>query len=464
MISKNFLKESILILIIFFVSILFFVLRDDLNIHRPTFIYEAFLVIPITFLFGKHIGTIFLLFVLTFDSINHVGLTYFHSLIDVYTNLYFFVSHSYFLYYVFYQIILISLCFLFFKLVNGVRLKRLKILSIFFLSFVAIIFTADNYLSKKSWFQNVLESNDIFITDLKNIGNFLTIPMLREALEINSLNKKIGLIGLDDSKTFFYPNLKIEQADFHEKKKNVVLIIVESFGYINDVEILDFVLEPFQNERLKEKFHVSIKELEANDGSTVTAEFRELCGVYKSNFRHLEEDLRCAPTFFNDLGYKTISAHPYKGGYFNRRIWWKSIGFEEIIFMNTIDDQKNDECVGSYYSYCDNQFFKKILSNANDRKKPYFLYYLSVEGHLPTKTPSKKEIEECLSVIKANDALCGNLSVNKSFLEAIVNSIIELNIKDTDFYIVGDHIPSSLFIKDLIMESNDVPAISLKSK
>ena len=95
----------------------------------------------------------------------------------------------------------------------------------------------------------------------------------------------------------------------------------------------------------------------------------------------------------------------------------------------------------------------------------FFLYYLSIEGHLPTKFPNEEDLNKCISEIKRDKSYCGNLLVNKSFIQTIVESAAELGILDIDFYIVGDHSPKSLTDQNSdIHKGNEVLAISLIKK
>lgn len=462
---KTYLREIFVLLIIFSLSILVFISDDLLNIPKPLFVYESFLVISVAYFFGAFIGSIFLLFVLSFDLINHIGLIYFHNLIDIYTNLPFFVSHIYFSYYILFQLLLCFLSYMFFFLVKKIETRRLKNLNFFFCGLLVVTLSIDSYFSQNKSFQDFLKNNNILVTELKNLSNSLIYSIYVDTKEYQRVWESGDHRILDKEKSFFYSNISEYTDKVSSKKKNVVLVIVESMGYANDRSIQDFLLEPLTNTKLKEDYYIYSDFLDALQGSTVTSEFRELCGVYKNDFRNIRKKSACAPEIFNTIGYNTIAAHPFKGGYFNRRSWWPAIGFKETYFMNSIDNKEFKKCVGAYRSFCDDQFFKKILETVIETNDLFFLYYLSIEGHLPTKFPNEEDLNKCISEIKRDKSYCGNLLVNKSFIQTIVESATELGILDIDFYIVGDHSPKSLTDQNSdIHKGNEVLAISLIKK
>ena len=467
-VNKKSLIEISIFAIIFVVSILYILLIEFLNIPRPYFLYENFMVIPITYIFGATIGAVFLFFIISLDVINYIGSIYFHNSVDIYKNLQFFFSHSYVWFYYFFQIIVIFLCYFFYRLVRKIKKHRLRNISLFLLSILLITFSVDHFLLKQERFKNLMQTNDITVTGIKNISSSLIFNIYSDVQEYIGANSNLPYIKLPDSKIFFYPTLESYKSEVSKVKKNVVLVILESFGYVNDPDVKEYLLESLNDVKLNKKFHINSFKLEAEKGSTVTAEFRELCGVKYNNYNKIHKDLLCAPKIFEGLGYTTLAAHPYIGGYFNRKVWWKEIGFEETYFMNSINNKDLKKCYGTYKSYCDNEYFSRMLKKAISIKKPFFLYYLSVEGHLPTKIVSEDDYLDCISKVKRNRLFCGNLLINKSLIETIMQEIIDLELEDTDFYLIGDHVPVSLLSQNsYINKANNLQAlqaISLISK
>jgi len=133
--------------------------------------------------------------------------------------------------------------------------------------------------------------------------------------------------------------------------------------------------------------------------------------------------------------------------------------------MTGINKDSLPKCSGAYKSLCDDIFFKHVFNNVSEQRSPFFLYYLSIEGHLPTKIHSEKDYLECFNQMKTNRAICGNLISNKKFLKSVFSTLEESNITNTNVYIVGDHVPKSFLLKSKnIYRDNQVQVITLKSK
>jgi len=363
------------------------------------------------------------------------------------------------------QTVIIFLCICFYRLVTNIEQKQLRNFSLFFISIFLITLSVDNFLSKQEGVKSFLERNGFLVTEIKNISNSLIFSIYKDTKEYIGENENLSNLTLTESKSFFHPNLNHYENEELKRRKSVVLVIVESLGYANDPVVQEFLLEPLNDTKLNNKFHVSVSKLEALKGSTITSEFRELCGIYYSNYGKIHEGLTCAPKIFHELGYATFAAHPYIGGFFNRRTWWKEIGFKNTFFMNNINNKEFKKCYGAYKSFCDNQFFSKTLKEISYVEEPFFLYYLSIEGHLPTKLANEEDYLYCTSKLKRNRLFCGNLLVNKSLIQTIVQTIIDLELEDIDFYLVGDHVPKTILSQNSnIHEANNVQTISLISK
>ena len=454
--------------ILFIVSILYILLIEFLNIPRPYFLYENFIVIPIAYLFGATIGAVFLFIIISIDLINYVGLAYFHNSVDIYKNFKFFFSHSYFWFYCIFQIIVIFLCYFFYRLIKKIKKHQLRNISLFLLSILLLVFSFDHFLSKQERFKNLMQANDIALKSIKNISNSLVFTIYADVKEYIIAYENLSYTKTLETETFFYPTLDSYKSEKSKLKKNVVLVILESFGYINDPDAKEYLLESLNDVKLNKKFHINSSKLETEKGSTITAEFRELCGVKYNNYYKIHKDLICAPKIFNELDYATIAAHPHISSYFNRKVLWKEIGFKETYFMDFINNKYLKKCYGTFNSYCDNEYFPKMLKKAISTEKPFFLYYLSIEGHLPVKKLSEDDYLDCIAKVKRDRLFCGNLIINKSLIETIVQQIIDLEIEDTDFYLIGDHVPTSFLSQSSsINQTNNLQAlqaISLISK
>ena len=455
----------LVLIIVFSFTILSVITQSYLNIPRSYFIYESFLIIPIAYWIGPIMGAISLFIFLNLDLINHVGLLYFHNFFDILTNLRFFRTHAYFNYYLIFQFFLICLSASFYILIRDVAEQKLKFLSFVCLALSLMTLSVDRYLIKYQGFEEMLAKNNITSTSLKNFSNSLLYSFYIDYQELSSIKVLQTLNKYEKAENIFYDDILLKNEYEDDNESNIILIIVESLGFSLDEKVHSFLVNDLKNDNLNDKYDIKFKNLDAATGSTVTAEFRELCGVKFNDYSSDIVGLNCVPSILKSKGYEVYAAHPYLNGYFNRREWWRKIGFSNTFFMTGINKDSLPKCSGAYKSLCDDIFFKHVFNNVSEQRSPFFLYYLSIEGHLPTKIHSEKDYLECFNQMKTNRAICGNLISNKKFLKSVFSTLEESNITNTNVYIVGDHVPKSFLLKSKnIYRDNQVQVITLKSK
>ncbi len=455
----------LVILIVFSFTILNLISLNHLNIPRSFFIYEIFLIIPIVYWIGPIIGAISLFIFLSLDLINHIGLLYFHNFFDVLTNFKFFSSHTYFNYYLIFQFFLICISALFYVLICGIAEQKLKFLSIVSLFISLSILSLDRYFIKYQVFEEMLANNNISSTSLKNLSNSLLYSFYRDYEELSSQKRLQSLNEYEKARNIFHDDVLLKNEIKDHDHTNIILIIVESLGFSEDKKVHSFLIDDLKNDDLNEKYYIQYDNLDAAPGSTVTAEFRELCGVKFNDYSSEMIDMNCVPGKLKSMGYEVYAAHPYLNGYFNRREWWRKIGFSNTFFMTGIKNDSLPKCSGAYHSLCDDSFFHYVFNSISQPDSPFFLYYLSIEGHLPTRIHSDKEYLKCINQTKTNRIICGNLISNKKFLKSVFSTLKESSITNTKIYIVGDHVPKSLLLNNKnIYRDNQVQVITLRSR
>tara|TARA_Y200000002_G_C22677621_1_gene662763 strand:+ start:1118 stop:2095 length:978 start_codon:yes stop_codon:yes gene_type:complete len=323
----------------------------------------------------------------------------------------------------------------------------------------------DRYFINHQGFEEMLAKNNISSTSLKNFSNSLFYSFYRDYKELSSTMVLQSSNEYEKAKNIFYDDILLKNEHEDDNQGNIILIIVESLGFSLDKKVHSFLVDDLKNDNLNDIYDVKFKNLDAASGSTVTAEFRELCGVKFNDYSSDIIDLNCIPRKLKSKGYEVYAAHPYLNGYFNRREWWRKIGFSNTFFMTGIKKDSLPTCSGAYKSLCDDMFFKHVFNNVSERSSPFFLYYLTIEGHLPTKIHSEKDYLKCINQTKTNRTICGNLISNKKFLKSVFSTLEESKITNTKVYIVGDHVPKSFLLKSKnIYRDNQVQVITLKSK
>ncbi|MDB3914273.1 hypothetical protein N9364_00280 [Alphaproteobacteria bacterium] len=450
---------------IFFLSLTTIFLNSFLYLPRPLLIYENLIILSLVAFLKPLIVTILLFLILLIDCTYHIGKIYYDNFFDVLLEFKYIIYNNaieQIAYLVLFLLFITLIFFLFSKKLDHKDFKKFSILSSLFLFMLVLL---DKLEEKKYLIGPVDEIfNNVPQFD-REFANSILWGIYDDFQAFKDIKKNnISLEKKPDIDNFFYKKIPSYFEKTKENKKNVVLIIVESFGYYKDKKIQKFIFQPFKNSKLKENYVVNIGRLKLDEGSTVTAEFRELCGKKNSDYR-IKIDFLCAPFIFGEHGYKTYGVHPNTGGFFNRNKWWPKLGFKETIFMPMIKKNNMAICNNSFRALCENELLTSSLERALNSKQPFFYYFLSIEGHLPTRSFKEIDYNKCRVEFNVKRLLCGNIIANKKLLSHLIDKILTLGFKETDFYLVGDHTPNSPYIrnKELFL-GRDVFSITIKSR
>lgn len=269
-------------------------------------------------------------------------------------------------------------------------------------------------------------------------------------------------------KTLSYRNLDkydkheiIDNIDKNGNKKNIHLIVLESFLDPSLLKGVDFTKDP------KHKKFVSLFGDNAGfsispvfGGFTAQAEFELLCGV--PAFHELSSvefnvftgsKIYCMPRILEKVGYKTIASNSYKPNLYNTIPAYKSIGFSKIYFPKeyamgkktylSIEDITDEKFMFDGILFKQNiEFVSNLIKE--DPKQPILNYVLGQYGHFPHEINENKRPSVIETITEHPDEQLSRF-VNQYYYrtEAIaefVNKLIEVD-PGAIIIIVSDHLP-----------------------
>lgn len=233
---------------------------------------------------------------------------------------------------------------------------------------------------------------------------------------------------------------------------NLVVILVESYGLNNDPQVVEVLEAPYRSQAVLERYDVRTGATKFH-GATVSAEFRELCGLEMGiGSIGLARDVsqQCLPTLLKRLGYETEAIHGFTGYMFDRRTWYGEVGFEKQLFLEELEELPGmHKCVGAFTGICDRDVTKLIGDQLTSESKanPQFIYWVTLDSHLPTQlSKDGPTVFGCVSQDPANAdlAMCNFLGILCRLNLAIAELAMKPNLPPTEFLIVGDHAPPFL--------------------
>ena len=231
-----------------------------------------------------------------------------------------------------------------------------------------------------------------------------------------------------------------------EPKRNLILIMVESLGTpVGNAEMKRMLFARYNTPAIADRFEVKTGNT-TYFNSTTAGEMRELCGRWGDYDEVMEEaDTSCLPARLAQAGYETRAYHSFTGAFFDRATWYPNIGFQKQQFAEELLARGTRECGGVFPGACDRDVPSLIAQDLKAADKPQFLYWLTVNSHLPVPPGMNLEVDNCEthSAILAADfpMICRQFALWNQMDDAIIREITAADFPETDILIVGDHMP-----------------------
>lgn len=228
--------------------------------------------------------------------------------------------------------------------------------------------------------------------------------------------------------------------------RNLVIIMVESLGVPTDNEEMGRLLfARFQDKDVARRFEVS-SGTTTYFGSTTAGEIRELCGRW-GEYHALtsERDDTCLPARLAQAGAPTTAYHSFEGTFFDRHLWYPNIGFEKTAFRDDLVERGASKCGGVFPGACDRDIPRQIADQLKSTNEPQFIYWLTVNAHLPVPLEGNLETENCKRVSRklADEypMICRQFAIWDTVDNALAGELLQDDFPPTDILIVGDHMP-----------------------
>jgi len=276
--------------------------------------------------------------------------------------------------------------------------------------------------------------------------NFIIYEEAKRNLAMKSLSEKQIIISKFSDKLLSKIN-----------KKNIHLIVLESFYDPNKFEKLTFSENPMHNDFLDIYEKQNISNSPVYGGGTAQVEFELLTGAPALHkYSNIEFNLftgnvidNSLPERLNNLGYTTIATNSLTPDVFNAQKAYESLGFQKQYYISGetyLKKRKNDRFIFDGDLFNQNiqfleEFFKK------DSTKVIFNYVLGMYGHSPNTIDTKRHPEK-IDVFfnkKKLDNEKFKRSINQIYyrtrsLSTYINRLNKLD-PNSLIVIIGDHLP-----------------------
>jgi hypothetical protein len=230
-------------------------------------------------------------------------------------------------------------------------------------------------------------------------------------------------------------------------KRHLVLIVVEAMGLPKDnPEMSKLLFAPLvDNPAVQARYDFKRGSVPYYN-STTAGEIRELCGRWGDYYNLVDhKDDGCLPKTLANKGYATLAMHSFTGSFFKREDWYPNIGFQKREFGKDMQKAGAEQCGGVFPGACDRQIPKQIAAKLKAADKPTFLYWLTLNSHLPVPSGLNLNVDNCERVsalLKAEfPQICRQFAIYHDIETALASEITAGDFPDADILLVGDHMP-----------------------
>jgi len=230
-------------------------------------------------------------------------------------------------------------------------------------------------------------------------------------------------------------------------KRHIIVMVVESLGLPRgNAEMQRLLFAEYKNNpAVRARYDLS-QGFNPYYVSTTAGEVRELCGRWGDYYDLVDrKDENCMPARLAKKGYATHAMHSFIGSFFEREKWYPNIGFQTTDFGRLLIERGARNCGGVFAGACDRDVPKQMTEILKKAKKPTFLYFLTVNTHLPVPAGMNLNNEDCGRISpkleKAFPQICRQFVMWHDLNNAMVAQITAKDFPDADILIVGDHMP-----------------------
>lgn len=228
-------------------------------------------------------------------------------------------------------------------------------------------------------------------------------------------------------------------------ERHVLMVMVEAMGQPSDPGLRSRLTQLWARPEVRARYEVTTGET-LFYGSTTNGEMRELCGRWGEYDDVLERrDPSCLPAVLAARGYNSEAWHSFNGNFFDRTDWYPNVGFEEMRFAADLVRGGADRCAGVFPGACDRDVPRQIGAALRGAREPQFIYWLTVNSHLPVPESDTLRTEECetfdAELAEEYPMTCRLMQLWDQTGQSLAAEIAAEGFPATDILIVGDHIP-----------------------
>jgi hypothetical protein len=227
---------------------------------------------------------------------------------------------------------------------------------------------------------------------------------------------------------------------------NVVVVIVESLGYLIDRAARERIAAPLYDPAVTKDYLVTAGHT-VYYGATTSGEMRELCNTRTFYTDYVEKNgSSCLPNLLKSRGYASVALHAFSGGMFEREKWYPEVGFDKELFGQDLVQTTHRFCGSAFRGACDADLAPVIAATsqqAGKDGKPRFIYWLTLNTHIPVAPGDALTDFDCAlgSNGFGTEKVCRMAELWHDVFNVVAKVARDPAVGPADILVVGDHAP-----------------------
>jgi hypothetical protein len=228
--------------------------------------------------------------------------------------------------------------------------------------------------------------------------------------------------------------------------RNVVVVVVESLGYMNDPAARARIAAPLYDKDVTQKYNVT-SGAATYYGSTTAGEMRELCDTRAFYADYVREHAySCLPMNLHKRGYLSLAVHGFSGGMFGRQFWYPGLGFDKAVFGDKLSKESPRLCGSAFQGVCDADLAPVIAKEAKKlgpANRPRMIYWLTLNTHIPIAPGEALTNFDCLAPVTpfGKRTVCRMAELWHDLFHTVSRLALDPGIGPAEILVVGDHAP-----------------------
>jgi hypothetical protein len=259
------------------------------------------------------------------------------------------------------------------------------------------------------------------------------------------------------------------QTDFiglADGRHNLMVVVVEAMGQPTNAVLRERLNAIWTRPEFASRFEIT-QGTTTYYSSTTSGELRELCQRW-GDYREIEgPQPNCIPAILAQRGYETRAYHGFVPNFFDRDRWYPLVGFEHLSFMEDLEHRGASHCPNVFPGACDRDVPALISADIAQSNRPQFVYWLTLNSHLPVVANRELQTEDCRQLGSTLDdsfpLVCRLFAIWDGSAEALARVVAEPDFPPTHILVVGDHMPPFTQQNSrLLFEPENVPWFLLR--